>query len=139
MQWLPYRWVFQDIFFIIPYKFFWAILNMFSWNLNTFTKITEQVCFLFICSFFTGCFAITFLLTLSTFCTFPTISSTKEKTKSFTSNTYLNMTNLFVYKITSESNNKQDLVLYFHKHVTFLRLLFLKELARSIIVHALFE
>ena len=27
-----------------------------SWNLNTFSKQKEQVCFLFICSFFTHCF-----------------------------------------------------------------------------------
>ena len=42
----------------ISYKFFWTILNLFSWNLNTFTKHKEQVCFLFICSFFTCYFVI---------------------------------------------------------------------------------
>ena len=36
------RLVFQGIFFtVISEKFFWAILNLFSWNLNTFTKLTE--------------------------------------------------------------------------------------------------
>ena len=35
---------------------FWSILNLFSCNLNTFTKHTEQICFLFICLFFTCCF-----------------------------------------------------------------------------------
>ena len=35
------------------YKLFSTILNLFSWNLNTFTKHKEQVCFLFICLFFT--------------------------------------------------------------------------------------
>ena len=34
------------------------ILNLFSWNLKPFTKHKEQVCFLFICSFFTHCFVI---------------------------------------------------------------------------------
>ena len=47
------QWVFQEIIFIIiSKKFFWTILNLMSWNLNTFTKLTEQVCFLFSCSFF---------------------------------------------------------------------------------------
>ena len=51
------RWLFQEIFFYY-YKYFLeiillTILNLFSWNLNTFTKLTEQVCFLFICSFLT--------------------------------------------------------------------------------------
>ena len=35
------------------YKLFSTILNLFSWNLNTFTKHKEQACFLFICLFFT--------------------------------------------------------------------------------------
>ena len=52
----------KNSFFIniifISYKFFWTLLNLFSWNLNTFTKHKEQVCFLFICSFFTRCFVI---------------------------------------------------------------------------------
>ena len=28
------------------------MLNLFSWNLNTFTKHEEHVCFLFVCLFF---------------------------------------------------------------------------------------
>ena len=48
---------FINIMFI-SYKFFWTILNLFSWSLNTFTKHKEQDCFLFICSFFTCCFVI---------------------------------------------------------------------------------
>ena len=36
--------------------FFWTILNLFSWHLNTFKKHKEQVCFLLTCSFFTCCF-----------------------------------------------------------------------------------
>ena len=39
-------------------KSFLTILNLFSCDLNTFTKHTEQVCFLFICSFFICCFII---------------------------------------------------------------------------------
>ena len=35
----------------ISYKLFWTILNLFSWNLNAFTKHKEQVCFLFVCLF----------------------------------------------------------------------------------------
>ena len=57
---------FINITFILQ-KFFWTILNLLSWNLNTFTKHKDWVCFLFICSFFTCCFVIIFLLTLSTF------------------------------------------------------------------------
>ena len=48
---------FINIIFI-SYKFFWAILNLFSWNLNTFTNHKDQVCFLLICSFSTCCFVI---------------------------------------------------------------------------------
>ena len=52
----------RNFFFIniifISQKFFWTILNLFSWNLNTFRKHKEQICFLFICSFFTRCFVI---------------------------------------------------------------------------------
>ena len=52
----------RNLFFInivlISYKFFSTILNLFSWDLNTFTKHKEQVCFLFICSFFICCFVI---------------------------------------------------------------------------------
>ena len=62
---------FINIIFILQ-KFFWTILNLFSWNLNTFTKHKDWVCFLFICSFFTCCFVIIFLLTLSTFSYFCT-------------------------------------------------------------------
>ena len=58
-------WVFQEIFIIISQKFFWTILNLLSWNLNTFTKLLEQVCFLFICSFFACCFVI--ILCINTF------------------------------------------------------------------------
>ena len=61
-------WVFQEMFFInIFYKFFWTILNLLYWNLNTFTKLTIQVCFLSICSSFT-CFVIILRINaLSTF------------------------------------------------------------------------
>ena len=52
----------KNSFFIniifISYKFFWTLLNLFSWNLNTFTKHKEPVCFLFICSFCTCFFVI---------------------------------------------------------------------------------
>ena len=44
----------RNIYFfidIICIKFFWRILNLLSWNLNTFTKCKEQVSF-------TCCFAI---------------------------------------------------------------------------------
>ena len=47
------HWLFQEIINMtcISYKLFWTILNLFSWNLNTFTKHKEQVCFLFVCLF----------------------------------------------------------------------------------------
>ena len=49
-------------FFIIniftSQKFFWTILNLFTWNLSTFSKHKDPVCFLFICSIFTHCFII---------------------------------------------------------------------------------
>ena len=48
---------FINIIFISQ-KLFWMTLNFFSWNLSTFTKQKEPVCFLFICSFFTHCFVI---------------------------------------------------------------------------------
>ena len=54
-------------------------------------------------------------------------------------NKYLNIKNLVVCKTTSEDNNKQYLVSHFNKHDTFLRVLFLKELARSVIVHTFFD
>ena len=39
-------WVIQEIFVsVISLKFFWAILNLLFWNLNTCAKLTEQVCF----------------------------------------------------------------------------------------------
>ena len=47
------------------------------------------------------------------------------------------MKNLFVCVITSENNIKQHLVSYLYKHVAFLRVFFVKELARSIVVHLL--
>ena len=47
------------------------------------------------------------------------------------------MKNLFVCIIMSEGNNKQYLV-YFYKHVAFLRVFFIKELARSVVVHTFF-
>ena len=52
-------WLFQEMFFFINItfifqKFFWTILNLFSWNPNTFTKYKEKVCTLF-----AFCFAIT--------------------------------------------------------------------------------
>ena len=47
------------------------------------------------------------------------------------------MKNLFVCIITSENNIKQHLVSYLYKHVAFLRVFFVKELARSIVVHNL--
>ena len=52
-------WLFQEIFFIIIFIFLEILLNdlnLFSWNLITFTKHTEQVVVFFICSFFTCCF-----------------------------------------------------------------------------------
>ena len=115
----------------------------------------EQVCFSFYLLILYSLFH-NHSVTLSTFCTFPITSITKEKTRSFnlTSNKllppiywacitlkynkYLNMTNLFVCKITSENNNKQYLVSYFYKHVAFLRVLFLKEFARSIVIRTFF-
>ena len=57
----------------------------------------------------------------------------------FKFNKYLNIKNLVVCKTTSEDNNKQYLVSHFNKHDTFLRVLFLKELARSVIVHTFFD
>ena len=44
-------------------------------------------------------------------------------------NKSLNMNNLFVCRITPENNNKQYLVSYFYKHIDFLRVFFIKELA----------
>ena len=37
-------------------EIFWRFLNLFSWNLNTFTKHKEQVFFFLICSIFTCLF-----------------------------------------------------------------------------------
>ena len=48
------------------------------------------------------------------------------------------MKNLFVSVITSENNNKQYLV-YFYKHVAFLRVFFIKELAHFVVVHTFFD
>ena len=48
------------------------------------------------------------------------------------------MKNLFVSIIASETDNKQYLV-YFYKHVAFLRVFFIKELARSVVVHTFFD
>ena len=71
------RWLFQVIFFFVNFifiskKFFWTVFNLFSWNLNTFTKHKEQSCFSFICSFFTCCFVIILCIYASTFSYFPT-------------------------------------------------------------------
>ena len=56
------QYLFHKIFFLLILFLFlqilWTILNLFSWNLNTFPKNKKQVCFLFICSFFTCCFLI---------------------------------------------------------------------------------
>ena len=69
-------WLFQIFFllilFLFPKKFFWTILNLFSWNLETFTKHKEQICFLFMCSFFTRCCIVFCVLTLYTFSYFST-------------------------------------------------------------------
>ena len=52
----------------------------------------------------------------------------------------MNRNNLIVCIITLESNNKLYLVSYFYKHVAFLRVvLYIKELACSIIVHTFFD
>ena len=48
------------------------------------------------------------------------------------------MNNLSVCMITSENNNKQSLVSYFYKHVSFVRVFFIKELKRSVVVHTFF-
>ena len=45
------------------------------------------------------------------------------------------MKNLFVCIITSENNNKQYLASYFYKHVAFLIVFFVKEIAHSAVVH----
>ena len=45
------------------------------------------------------------------------------------------MNNLFVCIITPENNNEQYLVSYFYKHVAFVRVFFIKELKRSVVVH----
>ena len=72
------RWLFQEIFFFfvnfifISKKFFWTVFNLFSWNLNTFTKLKEQSCFSFISSFFTCCFVIILCIYASTFSYFST-------------------------------------------------------------------
>ena len=50
-----------------------------------------------------------------------------------------NMNDLFPCIITSENNNKQYLVSYSYKHVAFLRVSFIKELARSVIVYTFFN
>ena len=54
------QWLFQKTFFLLILNLF--LRNSFeqSWTCfwNTFTKHKEQVCFLFICSFFTCCFVI---------------------------------------------------------------------------------
>ena len=72
------QWIFQETFFIniifYSQKFLWTILNLFSWNLKTFTKHKEQVCFLFVCFFFfffTYCFIIVLCINTPTFHTFP--------------------------------------------------------------------
>ena len=49
------------------------------------------------------------------------------------------MKNLFVCKILSENNNKEYLVSYFYKHIAFYRVLFIKELACSVLVHTFFD
>ena len=127
-------WFFQEISIIIPKKFLWTILNLFSWNLNTFTKLTEQVCFLFVCSFFTLNTldeSVLFLLIINALQLlnfFASQAVQKRKLKALIwppihfvvkFNKHMNMKNLFVSIIVSE-NNKQYLV-YFYKHVAFLR------------------
>ena len=49
------------------------------------------------------------------------------------------MKNLFVCKIMPENNNKQYLVSYFYKHVAFLRVVFMKELALSVVFMHFFD
>ena len=49
------------------------------------------------------------------------------------------MKNLFICIITPENNNKQYLVSYFYKRVTFIRVFFIKELACSAVVHKFFN
>ena len=78
-------WVFQEMFFInIFYKFFWTILNLLYWNLNTFTKLTAQVCFLSTCSSFT-CFIIILRINALSlpFCTFPLHVNTLDESVLF--------------------------------------------------------
>ena len=57
-SWFCKKYFFFINLIFISYKFFWTILNLFSWNLNTLTKHKEQVCFLLICSFFPCCYLI---------------------------------------------------------------------------------
>ena len=81
-------WLFKEIFsfinvIFISQKFFWAILIFFSWNFNTFTKHNEQICFLFIYSFFTCCFIIILRIDTSPFCTFPMHVNTRDKSVLF--------------------------------------------------------
>ena len=59
-------------------KYFWTILNLLSWNLNTFTKLIEQFCFLFVGSFFTRCFVIVLCTLL--LCTFLYFSTARKHT-----------------------------------------------------------
>ena len=56
---------------------------MFSWELNTFTKHTEQVCFLFICSFYTCCFVTIVYWRSPRFRTFPLHVNTQDESVLF--------------------------------------------------------
>ena len=64
----------RNLFFYWYYFYFLEILvkdlDLFSWNLDTFTKHKEQICFLFICSFFACCFVIILCIVLHFFVLF---------------------------------------------------------------------